>query len=227
MPKQYGIKEKDLVVEHVVALILTGKLRTGDRIDRNEIAKTLGLSRVPVQEAVVQLEHDGVVSTRYHRGAFVEPFDEHTVAEHHEVYGVLNGIAAARAAQDRDPAVAERLEALLAQLRTHSERRSFPALGRDFRAVINDQYAGPRLAALIRGSHNLMPQTFWQSYDHTQAELLPFYESETDAIRRGDTEAAQSANLERAARMGRIMVTELRRRGVLGDLRWTDPLGSA
>ena len=60
MPKKYGVKEKDLVVSHVVNLVLTGKLRSGDRLDRNEIADELGLSRVPVQEAVVQLEHDGV-----------------------------------------------------------------------------------------------------------------------------------------------------------------------
>jgi len=70
MPKKYGVKEKDLVVSHVVNLLLTGKLRSGDRIDRNEIAQELGLSRVPIQEAVVQLEHDGILSTRYHRGAY-------------------------------------------------------------------------------------------------------------------------------------------------------------
>ena len=63
MPKKYGVKEKDLVVSHVVNLVLTGKLRSGDRVDRNEIAQELGLSRVPIQEAVVQLEHDGILST--------------------------------------------------------------------------------------------------------------------------------------------------------------------
>ncbi|MGH3960911.1 GntR family transcriptional regulator, partial [Mycobacterium sp.] len=76
MPKKYGAKEKDQVVAYILNLVLTGKLRTGDRVDRNEVAKELGMSRVPVQEAVVQLERDGVLSTRYHRGAFVERFDE-------------------------------------------------------------------------------------------------------------------------------------------------------
>ena len=70
MPKKYGVKEKDQVVSHILNLVLTGKLRSGDRVDRNEIALGLGVSRVPIQEALVQLEHDGVVSTRYHRGAF-------------------------------------------------------------------------------------------------------------------------------------------------------------
>ena len=79
MPKRYGIKEKDQVVSHIINLVLTGKLRSGDRVDRNEMAHELGLSRVPIQEAVVQLEHDGILSTRYHRGAFVERFDESVV----------------------------------------------------------------------------------------------------------------------------------------------------
>src|SRR5215213_4362410 len=103
MPKKYGVKEKDLVVSHVVNLVLTGKLRSGDRVDRNEIAHELGVSRVPIQEAVVQLEHDGILSTRYHRGAFVERFDESVVLEHHELYGLLSGIASARAAANPTP----------------------------------------------------------------------------------------------------------------------------
>ena len=85
MPKRYGVKEKDQVVSHIINLVLTGKLRSGDRVDRNEVAHELGLSRVPIQEAVVQLEHDGILSTRYHRGAFVERFDESVVLEHHEL----------------------------------------------------------------------------------------------------------------------------------------------
>ncbi len=55
MPKKYGIKEKDQVVTHLLNLVLTGKLRSGDRVDRNEIAQDLGISRVPIQEALAQL----------------------------------------------------------------------------------------------------------------------------------------------------------------------------
>ena len=112
MPKRYGVKEKDQVVSHIINLVLTGKLRSGDRVDRNEIAHELGLSRVPIQEAVVQLEHDGILSTRYHRGAFVERFDESVVLEHHELHGILLGIASARAAMDPRPHVLSQLDSL-------------------------------------------------------------------------------------------------------------------
>src|SRR5918995_2778522 len=125
MPKKYGVKEKDLVVAHVVNLILTGKLRSGDRVDRNEIAHELGLSRVPIQEAVVQLEHDGILSTRYHRGAYVERFDEAVVLEHHELYGLLNGLASARAARDPRPHVLSQLSTLTDFMSANRESRAF------------------------------------------------------------------------------------------------------
>ena len=125
MPKKYGVKEKDQVVSHILNLVLTGKLRSGDRVDRNEIALELGVSRVPIQEALVQLEHDGIVSTRYHRGAFVERFDEATVLEHHELDGLLNGIASARAATNPRPRILGQLDALMRSLRTAKESRAF------------------------------------------------------------------------------------------------------
>jgi DNA-binding GntR family transcriptional regulator len=125
MPKKYGVKEKDLVITYVVNLILTGKLRSGDRLDRNDIADDLGISRVPIQEAVVQLEHDGIVSTQYHRGAFIQRFDADVLREHHELYGVLNGIASARAAAVADPELHTTLRALTAGLRNSRDARSF------------------------------------------------------------------------------------------------------
>jgi DNA-binding GntR family transcriptional regulator len=215
MPKKYGVKEKDLVVSHVVNLVLTGKLRSGDRLDRNEIAEQLGLSRVPIQEAVVQLEHDGVLSTRYHRGAYVERFDEGVVREHHELYGVLNGIASARAATSRTPKMLEGLLKMLDALRAGKESRTFQETAWRYRKTVNDEYAGPRLQAAIRASQTLMPRTFWTAYQNSHGELLRYYEAETVAISDRDPVAARSACVDRAEAMGRIMLTELVRRRVL------------
>jgi DNA-binding GntR family transcriptional regulator len=214
MPKKYGVKEKDLVVSHVVNLVLTGKLRSGDRVDRNEIAHELGLSRVPIQEAVVQLEHDGILSTQYHRGAFVERFDEAVVREHHEVYGLLNGIASARAAADPNPAIADQLDALMVLMRNNRESRAFQESAWQFRRTINEEYAGPRLLAVIRASQTFIPRAFWVAYLKNHDEMLPFYEAETIAIHRGDEASARAACAERSDVMARIMLAELVRRGV-------------
>ncbi|WP_197382705.1 GntR family transcriptional regulator [Mycolicibacterium mengxianglii] len=216
MPKKYGVKEKDLVVAHVVSLILSGKLRSGDRIDRNEIARDLGVSRVPIQEAVVQLEHDGILSTRYHRGAFVELFEESVVLEYHEIYGMLNGIASARAATDPESRVLPQLDALMPVLRaTFNSTQGFSDAGWEYRQAICNEYAGPRLAANIRASQSFIPPEFWGVYQGTSEDLLPLYEQETEAIRAHDPAAAREANAERAQVMAQVMLDTLRQRGVL------------
>jgi DNA-binding GntR family transcriptional regulator len=214
MPKKYGIKEKDLVVSHVVNLVLTGKLRSGDRVDRNEIAQELGLSRVPIQEAVVQLEHDGILSTQYHRGAYVERFDEAVVREHHELYGALSGIASARAAADELPPILERLAVLIEAMRTSKESRAFQETAWQFRGVINDEYAGPRLQAAIRASQTFIPRGFWLAYLKNHDQMLPFFEAEWAAITRCDPDGARAACAQRSEMMARIMLGELVRRGV-------------
>jgi DNA-binding GntR family transcriptional regulator len=218
MPKKYGEKEKDQVVTYILNLVLTGKLRTGDRVDRNEVATRLGVSRVPVQEAIVQLEHDGVLCTQYHRGAFVERFDEDTILEHHELHGMLHGIASARAAANPAPRILSRLDAALRTLRNLTDTRSFQNSAQEYRRAVSDEYAGPRLRAAIRASQSLVPQTFLLSYPNVTGELLPFYEDETAAIRRRDPEAARAACAGCAGLMAKTMVTELVRRGVLGPV---------
>jgi DNA-binding GntR family transcriptional regulator len=214
MPKKYGVKEKDLVVSHVVNLVLTGKLRSGDRVDRNEIAQELGLSRVPIQEAVVQLEHDGILSTPYHRGAYVERFDESVVREHHELYGMLSGLASARAAVDGLPRILDQLAVMIAAMRGSRDARNFQETAWQFRRVINEEYAGPRLQAAIRSSQTFIPRAFWLSYLHNHDQMLPFYETEAAAIQRADPDGARTACIERSEAMARIMLGELVRRGV-------------
>ncbi|CAN5365137.1 GntR family transcriptional regulator [soil metagenome] len=218
MPKKYGVKEKDLVVSHLVNLILSGKMRSGDRIDRNLIVKDLGLSRVPIQEAMVQLEHDGIVSTRYHRGAFIERFDEASILEHHEIYGLLNGIASERAAADLHSEIVERLESLLATMKASSDAQTFQDAGWDYRQTIYESYAGPRLLALIHASQSFVPREFWTAYLDAHTQMLTLYEEETDAIRRHDPAAARAVNHRRAVLLGRLMRDELVRRGVLDTL---------
>jgi DNA-binding GntR family transcriptional regulator len=214
MPKKYGVKEKDQVVAHIFSLVLTGKLRTGDRVDRNEIATRLGMSRVPVQEAIVQLEHDGLLSTSYHRGAFIERFDEDTIREHYELHGVLNGIASARAAANPTPRILGQLDSTLRTLRGCKEPRAFQRAVREYRLAINDEYAGPRLQAAIRASQGLIPRAFLLSYPNVVAEMLPFYEDETTAIKNRDPDRARAACSGCAELMADIMAAELIRRGV-------------
>ncbi|MBB3601079.1 DNA-binding GntR family transcriptional regulator [Mycolicibacterium sp. BK556] len=218
MPKRYGVKEKDLVVAHVLDLLLTGRLRSGDRVDRNEIAAALGLSRVPVQEALVQLEHDGILETRYHRGAFVHRFDADVLREHHEVHGLLTGAVSARAATNpRGPAL-EALDRAMVLMRNAGDPREYLDAANLFRDVVVDEYAGPRLKAAVSASRSFMPQEFWATHPDAPAQLMPLAETEFAAIRGGHPGAARQSCLDRTDLMADVLTVELCRRGVFADL---------
>jgi DNA-binding GntR family transcriptional regulator len=70
-----------------------------------------------VQEALVQPEHDGILETRYHRGAFVQRFDEASLREHHEVHGLLTGAVSARAAAEPRTEVLDELDGAMTIMR--------------------------------------------------------------------------------------------------------------
>ena len=51
--------------------ILSGKYRPGDRLNESQIARELNISRIPVREALSQLQEQGLVQNRERRGMFV------------------------------------------------------------------------------------------------------------------------------------------------------------
>jgi DNA-binding GntR family transcriptional regulator len=224
MPKRYGVKDKDVVVAHIVSGLLEGSLRPGDRIDRTEIAATLGMSRVPVQEAVNQLERDGIVAIPYHRGVFLERFDADVVREHYEIYGMLSGIASARAASARCPELLGRLRELVGAMPAAGPSE-FENLVWEFRRAINQEVAGPRLRAAIGTFQGFMPTAFWLARADSHDSMLPAYLDEVDAIERGDAERARDVVMRRAASMADTVIDELFRRGVF-DLAGVDRGGA-
>lgn len=77
MSKGFGLDTMDTrtLKEQIVRLlrgaILSGKIRTGERLNESVLARDLGLSRIPVREALTQLEEQGLVVDIPRRGKFV------------------------------------------------------------------------------------------------------------------------------------------------------------
>ena len=63
------------VSDHVRALIFDRRVLPGQRLVAEAIAEELGVSRVPVREALRQLDGSGLVEVRPRRGATVVSFD--------------------------------------------------------------------------------------------------------------------------------------------------------
>jgi DNA-binding GntR family transcriptional regulator len=89
--------------------ILAGKLRPGERLVEDRLSTELGVSRVPVREALLGLSVEGLVNLEPRRGASVAEISPETVAELVEVRALLEGLNARLAARRHDPAIVAEL----------------------------------------------------------------------------------------------------------------------
>lgn len=119
-----------LVRDDVLGLILRGELKAGQRINEPDIAARLGVSRVPVREALRELESSGLVEARKHSGVFVRRLGPQEVRDLYELRALLDGFAGRRAAQlpqaQRLP-LADALDASIARMEAAAQQPSVTA----------------------------------------------------------------------------------------------------
>lgn len=61
------------VFEELRRWILIGRLEPGQRLDQEWLARELRVSRMPLRQALLKLEADGLIESQPHRGAIVTP----------------------------------------------------------------------------------------------------------------------------------------------------------
>ena len=99
-----------VVSEQIRSRILDGTLKPGERLVEDRLSAELGVSRVPVREALRGLSAEGLVTLLPHRGATVIEVTPESVAELVEVRALLEGLNARLAAQRHDPELVGQLE---------------------------------------------------------------------------------------------------------------------
>lgn len=80
-------------------LILSGELKSGDRLSELALVERLGVSRTPVRAALMRLAEEGLVDGIPSGGFAVRAFSEADVFDAIEIRGTLEGLAARFAAE--------------------------------------------------------------------------------------------------------------------------------
>jgi DNA-binding GntR family transcriptional regulator len=105
----------EVVTERIRGRILDGTLKPGERLVEDRLSAELGVSRVPVREALRGLSAEGLVTLLPRRGATVVEVTPESVAELVEVRALLEGLNARLAAQRHDPEIVVQLQDTLAR----------------------------------------------------------------------------------------------------------------
>ena len=91
------------VYEAVREAIFRGDMTPGSHLSEVDLSEQLGVSRAPVREALLQLEAEGMVELVPNKGAFVRGLSYKEVEEIYTTRTLLEGFAAALAADHASP----------------------------------------------------------------------------------------------------------------------------
>ena len=102
-----------LVADELRRAILGGRYKPGERLVEDRLSADLGVSRIPVREALQLLSAEGLIELQPRRGASVAAVSTEVAREMVEVRALLEGLNARLAARRHEPAVVAELRETL------------------------------------------------------------------------------------------------------------------
>jgi DNA-binding GntR family transcriptional regulator len=142
------------VADAVRTAILRGTFRPGEKLDQQEIADELSVSRIPVREALRTLDAEGLVTIVPNRGANVTERSKEELAELFFIRGLLEGAAAERAARSMDEDTLDRLAAIVEQAEDTDDREELLVLNNDFHITMYSVFPQPEMVNYIQQLRN-------------------------------------------------------------------------
>lgn len=209
MPKYGAIERRtssQQVASRIRRMIFTGELAPGDRIPQDQVASEMGVSRIPVREAMIALDREGWVTIEPHRGAFVLGLDPDYVRDHYELLGRVYGLAASRATErgtDDEVAALRRAAAALADAGDDSD---FARRNAEYLALLLEIAASPRISSVLRVMTGIVPGDFFAEVPGARATQVKGVRAITRAVRAHDEDRAADQAMAMLHRHGEAVV---------------------
>ena len=190
--------------------ILSGALQPGERLTLARLSEDLGVSLMPVREALGRLARDGLVEITPYKDARVTPMSRRDVEDIFSVRAALEAHATELAVQRAGPGLAEPLAAINARFAAAVEAQDFAALGevnRAFHVRLLETADNDHLTRFLedawlrcaryRAGFRLIPGR--------STSAIAEHEAIIAAVRAGDAEAAGRAARAHVEEAGRGM----------------------
>lgn len=140
----------DQIADRIRSEIESGALAPGSQLSQVQLADRFGLSRIPIREALRQLQSEGYLIYRPNRGATVSPLPNAAgLAEIVEIRECLEQRIMQHAAQTFTPASAARAAESLKAMNRASVEAEVRGAHERFHQVLFDAAGCPKMAAII------------------------------------------------------------------------------
>lgn len=162
----------DLATEYLRRELQAGRPAAGERLVVSRVAETLGVSKVPVREAVTRLIGEGLLVLRPNVGPVVPDFTSHEVIETALMRVAIEGVAIDSAVPLHTTETLSELEALLAAMQAADA--DFPALNVRFHLEV---IAPSPYQEMVRTARSLLER----AQRFATVDVVPSYRAEAAA----------------------------------------------
>jgi DNA-binding GntR family transcriptional regulator len=185
------------IADEIRRAVLDGEMRPGTRVGQEWLAAKFGASRIPVREALRQLQSEGLVVLAPNRGGWIADVTSQESIEVYKIREVLEPLAISESVPwltDEDIAS---LEATMRRLEQVGSVQEYIPLDREFHLKTYSRAPMPHLREMIERYWN-STQHFrrWFVKDSLAKDGLPFSDPQhlmlMEAIRARDADAASS-----------------------------------
>jgi len=191
--------------EAIRQMIWDGTVRPDDRLNQTELAQRLGISRIPLREALLMLAHDGLVRIEPHRGAFVEAYDEQAVQDHYELYGLIDGFALRRALNRASLQERNALFEAMDNVVTALDNASVSSSMRELRDLLHRLGGSPRFRAVAKGLRPILAGDFFQTVEGSSEVTQTWLRNVLDEARAGRISEAVAQYEEMMRQQGSLV----------------------
>ncbi len=147
------VSRRHSVVDSLRSAIIDGALQAGERLIEGNIADQFGVSRVPVREALRQLESEGFVTSERYRGATVSATSTRDTIELMQIRRGLEVLAAQQAAANHGHPVAAELQAVVERGREAGRQHhvhELPSLIMQFHELVAQASGNQQLERMLQ-----------------------------------------------------------------------------
>lgn len=203
------------VHDAIVSEIASGKLKPGERVIQEQIAQELGVSRQPVQQALLLLRKQGVLRDAPGRGLIVASLDVDQVANMYDIRAVMEGLAFRKAAERNAERARKQGPALIQSGRKAVAAGSVAAMiGADLKfhdfiySLSENPLIAPAMDAQWTYTQRVMGEVLMR--DERPRDIWDQHEALLDAVMAGDGAAAEALARQHITQAAAAMIDRLR-----------------
>lgn len=152
------LSKSDYAYTELKRLIVRRELAPGAKLDLDELARALGISRMPLRGALTRLQSQGLIEIHPQRSTQVAPLSVSDMVETYDARQALEGLMAERAAGKATSGDIAALESEIerqTELTEASDLDGFLASDRAFHFRLFEIAQAPRILELLEGLRNV------------------------------------------------------------------------